>query len=58
MGQPQSNGAYTPTARRASSRTKSPRSVDIVTDLAKNLQDKILKRELRERYWQGLERRV
>jgi acyl-CoA synthetase (AMP-forming)/AMP-acid ligase II len=37
---------------------KKPRSVDIVADLPKNFQGKILKRELRERYWQGLERRV
>jgi long-chain acyl-CoA synthetase len=37
---------------------KKPRSVDIVADLPKNFQGKILKRELRERYWQDLERRV
>jgi long-chain acyl-CoA synthetase len=37
---------------------KKPRSVDMVTDLPKNFQGKILKRELRDRYWQGLERRV
>jgi acyl-CoA synthetase (AMP-forming)/AMP-acid ligase II len=37
---------------------KKPRSVDIVSDLPKNFPDKILKRELRERYWQGLERRM
>jgi hypothetical protein len=34
---------------------KKPRSIDIVTNLPKNFQDKILKREFRERYWQGLE---
>jgi acyl-CoA synthetase (AMP-forming)/AMP-acid ligase II len=37
---------------------KKPRSVDIVADLPKNFQGKILKRELREGYWQGHERRV
>jgi acyl-CoA synthetase (AMP-forming)/AMP-acid ligase II len=37
---------------------KKPRSVDIVDELPKNFQGKILKRALRERYWQGRERRV
>jgi acyl-CoA synthetase (AMP-forming)/AMP-acid ligase II len=37
---------------------KKPRSVDIVADLPKNVSDQSRKRELRERYWQGLERRV
>jgi acyl-CoA synthetase (AMP-forming)/AMP-acid ligase II len=37
---------------------KKPCSVDIVADLPKNFQGKVRKRELRERYWQGLERRV
>jgi acyl-CoA synthetase (AMP-forming)/AMP-acid ligase II len=37
---------------------KKPRSVDIVADFPRNFQGKILKRELRERYWQSLERRV
>jgi acyl-coenzyme A synthetase/AMP-(fatty) acid ligase len=32
--------------------------VDIVHELPKNFQGKILKRELRDRYWQGQERRV
>lgn len=34
-------------------RYKSPRSVDFVTALPKNPQGKILKREIRENYWQG-----
>jgi long-chain acyl-CoA synthetase len=38
---------------------KKPRSVDIVVEeLPKNFQGKILKRELRDRYWQGHARRV
>lgn len=37
---------------------KKPRTVDIVSELPKNFQGKILKRELREMYWQGQERRV
>jgi acyl-CoA synthetase (AMP-forming)/AMP-acid ligase II len=37
---------------------KKPRSVDIVHELPKNFQGKILKRALRDRYWQGHERRV
>jgi acyl-CoA synthetase (AMP-forming)/AMP-acid ligase II len=37
---------------------KKPRSVDIVSELPKNFQGKVLKRELRETYWQGQARRV
>ncbi len=37
---------------------KKPKSVDIVDDLPKNFQGKTLKRVLRDRYWQGRERRV
>ena len=39
-------------------RYKAPRSVDFVESLPKNPQGKILKRELREKYWQGKARRV
>jgi len=37
---------------------KKPRSVEFVAELPKNAYGKILKRELRERYWQGRERRI
>ena len=37
---------------------KKPTSVDIVDNLPKNFQGTILKRVLREQYWQDQERRV
>jgi acyl-CoA synthetase (AMP-forming)/AMP-acid ligase II len=37
---------------------KKPRSVDLVSELPKNFQGKVMKRELRDTYWQGRERRV
>ena len=37
---------------------KRPRSVDFVDELPRNPTGKLLKRELREKYWQGHERRV
>jgi long-chain acyl-CoA synthetase len=37
---------------------KKPSSVDFLPELPKNAYGKILKRELRERYWQGHSRRV
>jgi acyl-CoA synthetase (AMP-forming)/AMP-acid ligase II len=37
---------------------KRPRSIDFVEALPRTPSGKILKRELRERYWQGRERRV
>ncbi|HZV49095.1 MAG TPA: long-chain fatty acid--CoA ligase [Candidatus Dormibacteraeota bacterium] len=37
---------------------KKPRSVEFVGELPKNAYGKVLKRELRERYWSGYERRV
>ena len=39
-------------------RYKAPRSVEFVEDLPKNPQGKILKRELRDRYWQGKGRKI
>jgi len=39
-------------------RYKAPRSIDFVDALPKSPQGKILKREIREKYWQGRERRV
>jgi acyl-CoA synthetase (AMP-forming)/AMP-acid ligase II len=39
-------------------RYKAPKSVELVAALPKNPQGKILKRELREKYWVGKERRV
>lgn len=37
---------------------KKPKSVDFVNDLPKNAVGKILKKELREKYWKGRERKV
>ena len=37
---------------------KKPKSVEFVQSLPKTPTGKILKRELRERYWQGQDRRV
>ncbi len=39
-------------------RYKAPKSVEFVESLPKNPQGKILKRELREKYWAGLERKI
>jgi acyl-CoA synthetase (AMP-forming)/AMP-acid ligase II len=39
-------------------RYKAPKSVEFVESLPKNPQGKILKRELREKYWTGLERKI
>jgi acyl-CoA synthetase (AMP-forming)/AMP-acid ligase II len=37
---------------------KCPKSVDVVDELPRNLTGKILKKQLREPYWQGRERRI
>lgn len=37
---------------------KKPKSVDFVNDLPKTASGKILKRDLREKYWKGHGRRV
>lgn len=39
-------------------RYKLPRSVDFVDTLPRNAMGKVLRRELRERYWQGQDRRI
>lgn len=39
-------------------RYKVPKSVDFVDELPKTGSGKIAKRELRDRYWKGIERRV
>jgi len=39
-------------------RFKAPKSVEFVAALPRNPAGKILKREIREKYWAGLERRV
>jgi acyl-CoA synthetase (AMP-forming)/AMP-acid ligase II len=39
-------------------RYKAPKSVEFVSALPKNASGKIMKRELREKYWQGKERKV
>jgi long-chain acyl-CoA synthetase len=43
--------------KRHLARYKAPKSVEFVESLPKNPQGKILKRELREKYWTGLERK-
>ena len=37
---------------------KCPKSIDFIAELPRNPSGKILKRELREPYWKGYERRV
>jgi acyl-CoA synthetase (AMP-forming)/AMP-acid ligase II len=37
---------------------KTPKSVDFIDALPRNASGKILRRELREPYWRGLERQV
>jgi acyl-CoA synthetase (AMP-forming)/AMP-acid ligase II len=37
---------------------KAPKSVDFVDDLPRNIRGKVLKRELRERYWKGQKRKI
>jgi acyl-CoA synthetase (AMP-forming)/AMP-acid ligase II len=44
--------------KRHLARYKTPKSVEFVESLPKNPQGKILKRELREKYWTGLERKI
>jgi acyl-CoA synthetase (AMP-forming)/AMP-acid ligase II len=39
-------------------RFKAPKSVEFVSILPKSPSGKIMKREIREKYWQGLERKV
>lgn len=39
-------------------RYKAPKSVEFVESLPKNPQGKILKRELRKKYWAGFERKI
>jgi long-chain acyl-CoA synthetase len=39
-------------------RYKAPKSVEFVESLPKNPQGKILKREIRKKYWEGLERKI
>jgi acyl-CoA synthetase (AMP-forming)/AMP-acid ligase II len=39
-------------------RYKAPKSIEIVAALPKNPQGKILKREIREKHWQGKERKI
>ncbi len=45
-------------ARERIARYKAPRSVDFVEALPRNPSGKVLRRELREAYWQGQDRRV
>jgi acyl-CoA synthetase (AMP-forming)/AMP-acid ligase II len=37
---------------------KKPRSVEFVAELPKNAYGKVLKRELRDKYWAGHDRRI
>jgi len=45
-------------ARERIARYKVPRSVDFVDELPRNPSGKVLRRELREQYWQGRDRQV
>ena len=45
-------------ARKRIAGYKLPKSIDFVDALPRTPSSKMLKRELRERYWQGQERRV
>ena len=44
--------------KRHLARYKAPKSVEFVESLPKNPQGKILKKELRQKYWKGLERKI
>ena len=44
--------------KKSLARYKAPKSVEFVDCLPKNPQGKILKRELREKYWRGLKRKI
>jgi acyl-CoA synthetase (AMP-forming)/AMP-acid ligase II len=44
--------------RKHIARYKVPKSVEFVQTLPKNPQGKILKKELREKYWAGMERKI
>jgi long-chain acyl-CoA synthetase len=44
--------------KRHLARFKAPKSVEFVETLPKNPQGKILKKELRKKYWEGLERKI
>jgi len=37
---------------------KAPKSIDFVSELPRNAAGKVLRRELRLRYWQGRERKI
>ncbi len=53
-----SEGEIIEHCRRSVGSYKRPQSVEFLPELPKNAYGKILKRELRERYWKGRERRV
>jgi len=44
--------------KRNLARFKAPKSVEFIDALPKSPAGKILKRELREKYWEGLERKI
>jgi fatty-acyl-CoA synthase len=44
--------------RKHIARYKVPKSVEFVQTLPKNPQGKILKKELREKFWAGMERKI
>jgi acyl-CoA synthetase (AMP-forming)/AMP-acid ligase II len=37
---------------------KAPKSVDFIDELPRSPRGKVLKRELRDRYWKGLKRKI
>ncbi|OPY67998.1 MAG: Long-chain-fatty-acid--CoA ligase [Syntrophorhabdaceae bacterium PtaU1.Bin034] len=58
QGQQVTDGEIMEFCKERIARYKAPRSVEFVIALPKNPQGKILKRELREKYWQGRSRNV
>lgn len=57
-GEELSEGALIGFVRERIARYKTPRSIDFVEELPRNPSGKVLRRELREQYWQGRDRQV
>ena len=57
-GAPQDAADIIAWARARIANFKAPKSVDFVDSIPRNITGKILRRELREPYWKGRDRRV
>jgi acyl-CoA synthetase (AMP-forming)/AMP-acid ligase II len=57
-GQHATEGEIIDFCKQQMARFKAPKSVEFIESLPKNPQGKILKRELREKYWKGQERNI